>query len=286
MKRTLSAYAAGTEPSVFWKMFAVSSALHVIFFAVLTLLQDRRVPEKPYFPAVVQVEMVAAPEASEPLETPESRPASEAAAAESLPDAAAEAAPAPETVPDAAAPETVSLGPPQKLKPKTSLKKKTFTPVPDAVPDKSQTPRKPDAEGADRLKQTLDRLARKVAEQSSAKAPAPGTGPAGPATVPGQKLLALIDIYRVEVAYQVQRNWAFSGQLAGTDRELQASLVFKVMPDGEIRDVFFTDRSGNRHLDDSALKAVLKSNPVAPHPAGLNRPYINVGLRFTPKGVQ
>jgi colicin import membrane protein len=39
-------------------------------------------------------------------------------------------------------------------------------------------------------------------------------------------------------------------------------------------------------LDESAKKAVLKSNPVRPHPPGVTKPYVIVGLRFTPKGVK
>jgi colicin import membrane protein len=73
-------------------------------------------------------------------------------------------------------------------------------------------------------------------------------------------------LYRLEVAFQIQKNWAFNEQLAGDDQSLVAAIVFKVMPDGEIRDIFFTDRSGNTYLDESAYKAIVKSNPVDSHP--------------------
>ena len=63
-------------------------------------------------------------------------------------------------------------------------------------------------------------------------------------------------------------------------------LVFKVMPNGEIRDVFFTDRSGNNNFDESAYRAIMKSNPVDPHPPGIIRPYVQMGLRFTPEGIK
>ena len=33
-------------------------------------------------------------------------------------------------------------------------------------------------------------------------------------------------------------------------------------------------------------KAILKSNPVRPHPPGIRKPYMTMGLRFTPSGVQ
>jgi colicin import membrane protein len=58
------------------------------------------------------------------------------------------------------------------------------------------------------------------------------------------------------------------------------------MPNGEIKDLFFTDRSGNKHFDESAYRAVMKSNPVAPHPRGISEPFVQMGLRFTPEGIR
>ena len=140
----------------------------------------------------------------------------------------------------------------------------------------------------------MDRLKDKVEKDEAAQQqavvtrvdPAGQTTAAGGSGSKGKQISDLIDIYRVEIAYQVQKNWAFSEQLAGKDIKLQASLVFKVMPDGQIRDLFFTDRSGNRFLDDSAYNAIIKSNPVSPHPEGIVKPFIHVGLRFTPEGVE
>lgn len=96
----------------------------------------------------------------------------------------------------------------------------------------------------------------------------------------------LIDIYRVEIAHRVQNNWAYSSQLGDGGPAQRVSLVFKVNPNGEIYDIFFTERSGNHYLDDSALIAIEKSNPLPPFPAGLVRPFVEVGLRFSPQGVQ
>ena len=102
----------------------------------------------------------------------------------------------------------------------------------------------------------------------------------------GKQRADLIDNYRVEIAYQVQEHWAFSEQMAGDAKNLEAKLVFKVMPNGEIQDIFFTDRSGNQYLDESAYKAVMKSNPVSPHPKGIFDPFIYVGIVFGPEGVR
>ena len=104
--------------------------------------------------------------------------------------------------------------------------------------------------------------------------------------VDSEEIVEIIDIYRVEIAFQIQKNWAFSQSLAGDAKNLTAEIVFRVMPDGEIRDIWFDKRSGNAYLDESARRAIMKSNPVSPHPEGLSKPFIPVGLRFTPEGVR
>jgi colicin import membrane protein len=112
------------------------------------------------------------------------------------------------------------------------------------------------------------------------------TGKIGSFNEDGKRTAELIDLYRIEIAYQIQKSWAFNEQLAGGDKSLVAAIVFKVMPDGEIRDIFFTDRSGNAYLDDTAYKAIVKSNPVDSHPDGLSRPYVVIAIRFTPQGLR
>lgn len=190
-------------------------------------------------------------------------------------------------------PEAVSLAP---NKPKKSLKKETFD-RPKAIESAiDQVQKKVESTSPDLVTSAIDKIKKKVAENESAD-PQRYRLPEGEKSSGGQalgggggsgdpKTIQLIDIYRVEVAFQVERNWAFSPQLAGDAKELQTSLVFKVLPNGEITDIIFTEKSNNEYLDDSAYKAVVKSNPVLPHPAGIVRPYIIVGIRFTPEGVR
>ena len=148
----------------------------------------------------------------------------------------------------------------------------------------------------DSVSQALDRLKKKVEQTESSQAPgvsagqaeagSGGGGPPGSTGSGGPRRLEIIDIYKVEVAYQVERNWAFSQQLAGEGQALQVSLVFKVMPDGEITDIRFTENSGNSYLDESAYRAIVKANPVSPHPTGIRTPYVMMGVRFTPEGIR
>jgi colicin import membrane protein len=188
-------------------------------------------------------------------------------------------------------PKTVSLAP---RKPKKSLKKETFD-RPKAIESAiDQVQKKVESATPDSVTSAIEKIKKKVAENESAdgqryRLSEGGKSSGGQAITAGgggQKTIQLIDIYRVEVAFQVERHWAFSAQLAGDAKDLQASVVFKVLPNGEITDIRFTEKSNNEYLDDSAYRAVVKSNPVLPHPTGIVRPYIIVGIRFTPEGLR
>jgi colicin import membrane protein len=98
--------------------------------------------------------------------------------------------------------------------------------------------------------------------------------------------VSLVDRYRHNVGMEIREQWAFSEQLAAGRTDLITKVTFEVMPDGEIRGVRITRRSGNDYMDSSATMAIVKASPVRPHPPGLNRPFIEVKLEFTPKGLE
>jgi hypothetical protein len=99
---------------------------------------------------------------------------------------------------------------------------------------------------SDSVKQALDRLKKKVAQSEAAGAGLPGqtakespgaagAGIPGATGVGGQRALEIADLYKIEVAFQVERHWAFSQQMAGDGSAQQASLVFRVTPIWTIR---------------------------------------------------
>ena len=194
--------------------------------------------------------------------------------------------------------KTVSLAP-QKRKPKAkqSLKKKTQNRQKMIDQALSGVQKQVDRSQSDSLRQAIDQLKQKVAQSEAEKAggtaqaakETPKTAGSGVRGVPGtggRRALEITDIYKVEIAYQVERNWAFSQQVAGDSRSLQASIVFRVLPNGNITDIRFTQKSGNAYFDDSVYKAVVKADPVAPHPEAIRMPYVEVPIRFTPEGIR
>ncbi|MDM8515466.1 TonB C-terminal domain-containing protein [Desulfobacterales bacterium HSG16] len=109
-------------------------------------------------------------------------------------------------------------------------------------------------------------------------------GLAGPGLA-GKEASALLNVYQVNLAVRVERNWAFSTQMAGDDKDLEGIIGFSVMPSGQLKNIWFEKKSGNSYMDESIRKAVVKSNPFQAHPRGLFKPHVEVYLRYTPKGL-
>jgi colicin import membrane protein len=266
---------------------------HVLLFAVLIYSPDLK-PEKDFMPSVIDVSMVTL-KAANPAEkaAPESKsPEKEAVAKppeKKTPTSVAKAPPEPKPEPEV----STAKPKPKPVKRKTSLKRKTFKPnqvVKRAIKKIEKDVAK---SSTDTKSKALERLRKQVNKDEASRATAPAKGSAatqseggGKKGATGRRRVELIDMYRVEVAYRVQEHWAFSDQLAGSAGKITARLAFKVLPSGEITEIFFVDRSGNTYLDDSAYKAIVKASPVDPHPKGIIEPFVIVGLTFTPEGLR
>ncbi len=269
-----------TEQKLVTLAFTVSLICHIALFSILIYAQTYRPKQRPA-PVVMNVNLVSLPEYAGP-----SQPTKKATISSPTKKAHKSAA-----VKKKAA--VLKKKAPKAVKKKTSLKKKTFRSEKVKKNTLKKLEKKVETSVSDRISKVIDQIKAKVGSEKPEKPPPPsvpqkavsGTQ-GGTGQVTGGKLAELIDIYRVEIAYQVQRNWAFPDQLADGRSDLQTLLVFKVMPNGEIKDLFFTDRSGNSHFDESAFRAVMKANPVDPHPRSVSRAYVQMGLRFTPEGIQ
>jgi colicin import membrane protein len=308
MKRTAYAHAypigtdAGSRTLVVY--FGISLALHAIFLGSV-IFWPASTPKPRFSPGSINVSLVSLPgpaprgpapvAVAQPVAKPVAKPQKTVKAA---PIEEVVVIPPPKTLPEIKTPQkTVSLTPKaQEIKPKKSLKKKTQNRQKMIDHALTNVKKKVEKSETDSVSQALDRLKKEVdkpearraagASAGQAAAGAGGGGGQGAAGSGGLRRLEIIDIYKIEVAYQVERNWAFSQQLAGKDQELEARLLFKVMPNGEIADIRFTEHSGNSYLDESAYRAIVKANPVSPHPTGIRAPYVTVGLRFTPEGLR
>ena len=283
--------------------FLASLGLHALVLAALIYVPKDAGPRLPPGPLSVQMVSLAAPgpapgsgDGGAPVEAPAK--AVEAPAPKPVKPAVsvAEPVPAPKPVPQEVKPE-VSLAP--KVKEKKSLKEQTKDPQKMIERAIDRIEKKVSEPEAGSVSAAIERLRKKLGDTEPAPV-RPGAGGSATTGSGGQGGVAgggggggggtgqiePIDIYRATVAFQVEKNWAFSQQLAGSDRNLKVGLVFKVLPNGEITDIRYTERSNNSYLDESAYKAIVKSNPVTPHPPVIRAAYVLVAIRFTPEGIR
>ncbi|MCP4629115.1 MAG: TonB C-terminal domain-containing protein [bacterium] len=297
---------AGIESRTMLIYFGISLAIHLVFIGFM-IYRPGSHPRPRLGQTAINVSLVSLPgppkAVSAPAPAPEPKNAAQTVAIpkkkiKAKPKAPVIETPAPKPPPVLPQPKkTVSLAPnKQKPKVKKSLKKKTQNRQKMIEQAMTNVQKKVENTQSDSFKQTIDRLKKKVAQsEASASQPgqtpkgiqgATGAGIQGAGASGGKRALEITDLYKIEVAFQVERRWAFSQQVAGDGRALQVSLVFRVLPSGEITDIRFTQKSGNTYLDDSAYRAIVKANPVSPHPEAIRVPYVTVGVRFTPEGMR
>ncbi len=142
------------------------------------------------------------------------------------------------------------------------------------------------AQKKEQLSQAMERLARAVETQDKeTSARGTGTGPAaGSGTGGGGKAGTPLDLYKIVLQAEIQRNWVFNELLAGLDQNLEVRILIKILKNGEIRDIIYDTRSGNRYLDQSARRAIERASPLPPLPKGMAS--YDVVVIFTPKGLR
>ena len=267
--------------------FMASGLCHLIVLALLMVTPALAPPRRSALPPVINVRMVALP-VSAVKQVPTASPRRQSSTKADT-RTSPRKAPSPDAV-SISTSKTSAASPTPQVREKTSLKRKTFHS--DKVVDRAVDRLEKDLEEnrPDQIDAAIERLQEQVKDQP---APEPDSQDGvrnlkvdEAAREHDAKALELIDIYRVEIAFIIQKNWAFSDSLAGDTKDLVTEIAFDVLPDGTISNIWFDKRSGNSYLDESARKAIIKSVPLPPHPAGVIRPSITVGLRFTPQGIR
>ena len=274
--------------------FGISFLFHLVIIGALIFMPEFGSRYR-YRGGVVDVSLVSLPGPGPASAGPPAAVVASKTVEEKPPEKPVVKVPEPKPVPVVKKPpEAVSLAPKPK-KPKESLKQKTFDPEKMIDSAIERIEEKVEKTETDSVASAIDQLKRKVAAAESRTGeggggiPGAGTGPVGPAGGPGgggTRVQESILIYQAEIQYQIQKNWAFSQQLAGDNTQLEAILAIKVLRDGEIEDIWFDKKSGNTYLDESAYKAVVKSNPLPPLPKDYMQPFYKIGLRFGPKGLK
>jgi colicin import membrane protein len=76
--------------------------------------------------------------------------------------------------------------------------------------------------------------------------------------------------------------WVLPEEALGGKKNLETIIAIRIARDGQIEDIQFEKKSGNSYLDESALRAIKKANPLPPLPSDIEGDKFDVGVRFTP----
>lgn len=301
---------------------AISVFSHVLFFIAAIWFVQFEIHT--HAPEVVQVDLVSfAPgEPGGGEQNPaEFLPARETVQQEQAADtdnavAVPEKQPSQEVMEKPAEPEPVPLVKPDislKAKPKNLQElmaeqsskppeKKQKKPEPKPEPKPESDPRKElekarqkladerEAQKKEQLARAMERLSRAVKQQDAdtrATSDGDGNGPSagsGNAAGAGKKGVSPIDLYKMLLKTAIEQNWVFNEMLAGMDQNIEVRILIKILKNGEIRDIVYETRSGNRYLDQSAKRAIQRASPLPPLPKGMAA--YDVVVIFTPKGLK
>ncbi|MBN1833112.1 MAG: TonB family protein [Deltaproteobacteria bacterium] len=89
-----------------------------------------------------------------------------------------------------------------------------------------------------------------------------------------------MQIYRMEVEERIYSNWAYPER-----KELKAIIVLTVRRDGTILENKIRKRSGDSLFDESALKAIKRSDPLPPFPEIYKKSYAEIEIIFNPQNL-
>jgi colicin import membrane protein len=84
---------------------------------------------------------------------------------------------------------------------------------------------------------------------------------------------------------RIRSVWVLPEEALRGKKNLETIIAIRIAKDGQIEDIQFEKKSGNAHLDESALRAIKKANPLPPLPSGMVGDKFDVGVRFTPSDL-
>jgi TonB family protein len=297
-------------PSEWRKPFNISIGLHVTI-VVLAMLAPGLFDRQQIMPEIYTVNLFTAVEVAEPQGEPAKPPAAKApaepAARQMEPEIKKPVVsikpPEPEAAPvaDAAIAKPVSLQPLKekiklgKTREEEELEKAKLARVKQqlkASAVQKETREAADAAAKNAVSKLADALktspvtttvAAKGAGQTAAASQSAGIS--GPSGTSGIELDFYKNQYLAALNQKIHDHWILP-ELQNWDDSLEAVLVITVRKDGVVTNNFFEKKSDNIYFNQFVLKAVKDAAPLPPLPDQLKEDTFEIGLRFSPKGIE
>jgi colicin import membrane protein len=265
----------------FRRLLLWSAGAHVLVAAWLVwspVFRSSSIEPAPVFVQVMDAPRAPAAPAAKPAAA---KPVSKPAPPAPKPAPAAKPAPARQKVD-----EVVLPAKPKEL-PKSAPKPNPPAPTAQELLDRMRAKVAQEPPPAPTAQELLDRMRARAAAQEQAapraNAPAAAVDPAaGAAAASGGagRFDPEMAAYHRKIQTMLYANWVGANQFRHQP-ELRASFEVRVQPDGRIRAVRLVRSSGNRFYDESAERAILKSEPLPNPPRG----EITLSLTFNPMEI-
>jgi len=91
-----------------------------------------------------------------------------------------------------------------------------------------------------------------------------------------------LKIYYTIIWGEIKKSWILPEGIVKNQKNIEAIISFKILKNGEIKDIRFEKSSGNSYFDKSVLRAIEKADPLPPLPEKIDGKYLDVGVRFHP----
>jgi TonB family protein len=82
---------------------------------------------------------------------------------------------------------------------------------------------------------------------------------------------------------KIKKEWAIPGDLPKGGRNLETVIVVVIERSGKIQKSWFEKKSGNSQYDQSAMRAIKKSEPLPAIPREFSDEVFEFGIRFHPE---
>jgi colicin import membrane protein len=105
------------------------------------------------------------------------------------------------------------------------------------------------------------------------------------AKVSGSSSSQIERLYYAAITNRLLQYWALPESMQ-KQSNLLSTAVITINSNGQIADIFFEQRSGDRVFDQFVTKTIKAANPMPAIPAAMKKQRVEIGLNFKPGGIQ
>lgn len=141
--------------------------------------------------------------------------------------------------------------------------------------------------GEEEIAKTISQIREKIAVKGAGGFSNTGGGLAGAVPTPSALTPGSyqMNLYLTVIWEKIRSSWNLAENLVQGKKNLESIIAIKISRKGEIVDMNFEKRSGNHYLDESAMRAIKKANPLPPLPDAFRDEYLEIGIRFLPSDL-